>query len=177
MDCVNVLASSPKGCLATLLFLGRTSNSFGFLKTLQLGMLLIILGLALSSVAPSALWLSFGRFIIGVASGLISTSAMLGLIYTIPESHKQQAAQLSSVITVIGFGLGPFIGGVIAQFSQLPLFTPYVPIIIFAILCLVGLFFIKVPHFEKQAFSIAPHLETPEKKYRSLFFIAGLTAF
>lgn len=165
------------GCLATLLFLGRTSNSFGFLKTLQIGMLLIILGLALSSVAPSALWLSFGRFIIGIASGLISTSAMLGLIYTIPESHKQQAAQLSSVITVIGFGLGPFIGGVIAQFSQLPLFTPYVPIIIFVILSLIGLSFIKIPHFEKQAFSIAPHLETPEKKYRSLFFIAGLTAF
>lgn len=165
------------GCLATLLFLGRTSNSFGFLRTLQVGMFFIILGLALSSIAPSALWLSFGRFIIGIASGLISTSAMLGLIYTIPDTHKNNAAQLSSVITVIGFGLGPFVGGVIAQFSNHPLFTPYIPVILGAILCLAGLFFIKVPCFEKQKFSIAPHLETPEKKFRPLFFVAGFTAF
>ena len=165
------------GCLATLLFLGRTSNSIGFLRTLQIGMLFIVIGLALSTVAPSALWLSIGRFIIGIASGLISTSAMLGLIYTIPESHKHNAAQLSSVITVIGFGLGPFIGGLLAQFSETPLITPYLPVIGCAILCLIGLFLIKTPSFEKQRFSIAPHLEAPESQYRALFFIAGLTAF
>ena len=165
------------GCLATLLFLGRTSNSFGFLRTLQVGLVFIIVGLTLSSVAPNALWLSFGRFIIGIASSLISTSAMLGLIYTIPKSHKQNAAQLCSVITVLGFGLGPFIGGLIAQYSKYPLITPYLPVIFFAILCLVGLFFLKTPQFEKQKFSISPHLETPEPKYKGLFFIAGFTAF
>lgn len=117
------------GCLATLLFLGRTSNSFGFLRTLQIGMACIILGLSLSVFASNALWLSIGRFIIGIASGLISTSAMLGLVYTIPEPHKNNAPQLSSIITVIGFGLGPFIGGVIAQFSEQPLVTPYIPVI------------------------------------------------
>lgn len=43
------------GCLATLLFLGRTSNSFGFLRTLQIGMACIILGLSLSVFASNAL--------------------------------------------------------------------------------------------------------------------------
>ncbi len=165
------------GCLATLLFLGRTSNSIGFLRTLQIGMGFIILGLAVSSIAANALWLSVGRFIIGIASGLISTSAMLGLVYTIPERYKNNAPQLSSVITVIGFGLGPFIGGVIAQFSAQPLFIPYLPVIAGAILCLLGLFFIRTPHFQAQPFSIAPHLETPETQYKALFYIAGFTAF
>ncbi|TCB56223.1 MFS transporter [Acinetobacter terrae] len=165
------------GCLATLLFLGRTSNSFGFLRTLQIGIVFVILGLALSSIASNALWLALGRFIIGIASGLISTSAMLGLITTIPDSHKQNAPQLSSIITVIGFGLGPFIGGLIAQFSTQPLITPYLPIIAAAILCFFGLFLVKVPQFKAQPFSIAPRLEIPAAQHQALFFIAGLTAF
>lgn len=165
------------GCLATLLFLGRSSNSFGFLRTLQIGIVFVILGLALSSIASNALWLALGRFIIGIASGLISTSAMLGLITTIPDSHKQNAPQLSSIITVIGFGLGPFIGGLIAQFSNQPLVTPYLPVIAAAILCFLGLFLVKVPQFKVQPFSIAPRLEIPAIQHHSLFFIAGLTAF
>ena len=165
------------GCLATLLFLGRSSNSFGFLRTLQIGIVFVILGLALSSIASNALWLALGRFIIGIASGLISTSAMLGLITTIPDSHKQNAPQLSSIITVIGFGLGPFIGGLIAQFSNQPLVTPYLPIIAAAILCFFGLFLVKAPQFKVQPFSIAPRLEIPAAQHHSLFFIAGLTAF
>ena len=61
------------GCLATLLFLGRTSNSIGFLKTLELGLIIITLGLILSMFATNALWLALGRFVIGIASGLMTT--------------------------------------------------------------------------------------------------------
>lgn len=39
------------GCLSTLLFLGRTSNSIGFLRTLQIGLALITLGLIISVFA------------------------------------------------------------------------------------------------------------------------------
>lgn len=165
------------GCLAMLLFFGRASNSFGFLRTLQVGLIFVILGLVLSALASSTAWLGLGRFIIGIASGLISTSAMLGLMLTIPDSHKPHAPQLSSIITVIGFALGPLIGGVIAQFSAFPLLTPYLPIIAGAVLCLIGLFRLKSPTFQAQAFSIAPHLELPAAQTRTHFFIAGLTAF
>lgn len=165
------------GCLSTLLFLGRASNSFGFLKTLRIGMLFVIIGLALSAVSPNATVLSCARFLIGIASGLISTSAMLGLIYTIPDKHKQSAAQLSSIITVIGFGLGPLIGGFIAQFSAKPLLTPYLPVIIGAILCLLGLFRIKAAHFQPQPFSIAPHLQLPAPQYKTFFYVSGFAAF
>lgn len=165
------------GCLATLLFLGRTSNSFGYLRTLQMGMICVVAGLILSVMAVDAMWLGFGRFIIGIASGLISTSAMLGLITTIPESHKKNAPQLSSIITVIGFGFGPLVGGMIAQFSDYPLISPYLPIIVAALLCFVGLFKLKAPQFELQPFSVAPHLELPTVQYRSGFFVASLTAF
>ncbi len=165
------------GCLATLLFLGRTSNSIGYLRSLQIGLVFVILGLILSAWASTAYTLAIGRFIIGIASGLISTSAMLGLIYTIPEQHKSNAAQFSSIITVLGFGLGPLVGGLIAEFSAQPLITPYLPIIVIAVLSLFSLFSLKTPRFETQPFSAAPHLELPEKSYHAAFFIAGLTAF
>lgn len=165
------------GCMTTLLFLGRTSNSFGFIRTLQIGLFFAIIGLILSVFASNAYTLGFARFIIGIASGLISTSAMLGLIYTIPDSHKQHAAQLSSIITVIGFGLGPLIGGAIAQFSVQPLVTPYLPITVAAIVSLLGLFRLKSLSFEKQPFKIAPHLELPETQFKALFYIASFTAF
>ncbi|MDH5820499.1 MFS transporter [Acinetobacter pseudolwoffii] len=165
------------GCLGTLLFLGRTSNSIGFLKTLQIGLVFISLGLIISVFANNALILSLGRFIIGIASGLMTTSAMLGMMQTIPESHKQLAPQWVSILTAIGFGLGPFIGGVIAQFSQAPLVTPYIPIIVGAVLCFIGLFWLKVPAFERQPFSIAPKLQRPEAQYHAVFMIIGFTAF
>lgn len=165
------------GCLTTLLFLGRSSNSFGFIRTLQTGLFFAVIGLTLSVFASNSYFLGFGRFIIGIASGLISTSAMLGLIYTIPDSHKQNAAQLSSIITVLGFGLGPFIGGAIAQFSDDPLITPYLPVIAAAILSLLSLFSIKSLNFDRQAFSVAPHLELPKIQFKKLFYIASFTAF
>lgn len=165
------------GCLTTLLFLGRSSNSFGFIRTLQTGLFFAVIGLTLSVFASNSYFLGFGRFIIGIASGLISTSAMLGLIYTIPDSHKQNAAQLSSIITVLGFGLGPFIGGAIAQFSDDQLITPYLPVIAAAILSLLSLFSIKSLNFDRQPFSVAPHLELPEIRFKKLFYIASFTAF
>ena len=165
------------GCLATLLFLGRTSNSIGFLKTLELGLIIITLGLILSMFATNALWLALGRFVIGIASGLMTTSALIGLMWSIPQSHKAHAPQLSSVITAVGFGLGPLLGGGVAQFSAAPLFSPYIPVILGAVLCFIGLLRLAPPEFTPQTFSIAPKLERPEPRFHAEFYITGLTAF
>ena len=165
------------GCLATLLFLGRTSNSIGFLKTLELGLVIITLGLILSMFATNALWLALGRFVIGIASGLMTTSALIGLMWSIPESHKAHAPQLSSVITAVGFGLGPLLGGGVAQFSAAPLFSPYIPVILGAVLCFIGLLRLAPPEFTPLAFSIATKLERPEPRFHAEFDITGLTAF
>lgn len=165
------------GCLATLLFLGRSSNSIGFVRSLQLGLGFAIIGLLCSAFATEIYLLGFGRFIIGIASGLISTSAMLGLIYTIPASHKANAPQLSSIITVIGFASGPLLGGTIAQFVEAPLRTPYLPIIAAACLSVLSLNFLKTPAFEKQKFSIAPHLQRPIPTLRPVFYLASFSAF
>lgn len=176
-DITAIFVAYMFGCMTTLLFLGRTSNSIGYIRTLQIGLFFAIIGLVLSVFAMNVWMLGIGRFIIGIASGLISTSAMLGLIYTIPESHKQNAAQLSSIITVIGFGLGPFIGGSIAEFSDSPLVTPYLPIIVLAGVSLISLFWIRARSTETQPFSMRPHLETPVAEHKPIFYVASFSAF
>ena len=165
------------GCLATLLFLGRLSNSIGFLTTLKMGVGLVITGLILSAMANTPIQLGAGRFVIGIASGLITTSAMLGLITSIPNSHRALAPQISSIVTAIGFGLGPFVGGLIAQFSVLPLVTPYIVVIVGAMLSLLLLYFVKKPAFEPQPLSLVPKLQAPDAPHKMGFYVVGLTAF
>lgn len=176
-DITLIFVSYMVGCLTTLLFLGRTSNSLGYVKTMQIGLVFIVCGLIFSIYAQNAIWLSVGRFIIGIASGLITTSALVGLIQTVPDQHKHIAPQLSSIITAIGFGLGPLVGGVIAQFSAAPLVTPYIPIVIGSVLSLFSLFLLKTEAFKRQAFSFAPKLLRPHVQYHPQFWIISITAF
>lgn len=165
------------GCLTTLLFLGRTSNTLGYVKTMQIGLVFIIVGLMMSIFADDVSSLSFGRFVIGIASGLMTTSALIGLIQTVPQSHKNIAPQLSSIITAIGFGLGPFVGGIIAQFSSNPLVTPYIPIVIGSVISLISLFWIRAQAFQAEPFSPSPKLLRPSPEHRVQFTVISFTAF
>lgn len=176
-DITFIFVSYMFGCLTTLLFLGRTSNSIGYIKTMQIGLVFIIIGLILSIFSYNVFTLSFGRFVIGIASGLITTSALIGLIQTVPDSHKNIAPQLSSIITAIGFGLGPLIGGIIAQFSAIPLVTPYIPIVIGSVISLISLFLLKSPRTSQQAFNFSPKLLRPDTQHHALFWIVSWTSF
>lgn len=176
-DITFIFVSYMLGCLTTLLFLGRTSNTIGYVKTMQLGLIFITIGLLMSIFASDVMSLSWGRFIIGIASGLMTTSALIGLIQTVPTSHKQIAPQLSSIITAVGFGLGPLFGGFFAEFFAYPLVIPYVPIVIGSIFCFFSLFTLKPIPFDVQKFNFAPKLLTPQSHDRTQFFILSLTAF
>lgn len=166
------------GCLATLLFLGRLSTAIGFAKVMQIGLLLVALGSILCALATAALYLEVGRFLIGIASGLLTSSAMLGLIQTIPERLKQQAPQFSSIITVIGFGLGPLLGGVLAQFLPHPLIIPYLPIIVLSLLCCYGIQRLNLEiTTSPKSLSFAPHLEQPKAPFAFMFYVTSITAF
>ena len=172
-----IFTSYMLGCLMTLLFFGRLSNSIGFLNTLKIGVALIILGLVICTYAPSAMTLGIGRFVIGIASGLISTSALIGLSYTVPKNYHALAPQFGSMLAALGFGLGPVIGGGIAQYSTQPLITPYLPIIMGCVACLMLLFQLTAPKFEQQPFDFKARLQVPTKNHRFAFFILSWTAF
>lgn len=167
------------GVLVALLLLGKITTHYGFLPVLKGGLIFSIIGLILSAWAISPLLLGLGRVIIGIASGMISTSAMLGMNHVLPPSYKAKSAQFASLVSVAGFGSGPFISGLIAQFLPYPLITPYITVLIPSVIILYGLRSVKqVRHKKPGRPSFKPKLETPtEPAFKSLFLIISITAF
>ncbi len=166
------------GVLAAFLFLGRLSDRIGPVPVLKAAGLLLLLGLLLSSIAPGPLVLGVGRVVIGIASGLITSAATLGLILLEPV-RSRHAALVASVTTMAGFGLGPFLCGFVAQFAPAPLVAPYLAIIVPVGAVLAGLCTLRMirPAPVSASVSFKPHLGLPAPEVRPGFFVASLAVF
>lgn len=115
------------GALASLLFLGRLTQRHGFLAILRVGLTLMTAGVVLSALAWNATVFMLARLMIGLASGMITTSASIGMVQARPGRDPRRTAALTTVAMTLGFGLGPLVGGLIAQWLPYPLVTAYVP--------------------------------------------------
>lgn len=100
------------GVLGALLFLGRLSDHLGSIRVLRLSCVLLIAGLVLSAIAPGPVLFGAARLLIGIASGLISTAATVGLVRLEPAGSNR-APVVASIMTMVGFGLGPLVSGLI----------------------------------------------------------------
>ncbi|WP_321960576.1 MFS transporter [Paraburkholderia sp. J7] len=113
------------GTLLALLFLGHLSDHIGHIRTLRVATILALAGLLVSAFAPDLAILSIGRFMIGVAAGIASTSATAGLVAVTPPERMTFASSIGALMTIIGLGAGPLAGGFIAQSLPFPLHLPY----------------------------------------------------
>lgn len=168
------------GVLGALLFFGRFSDCFGFLNVARAALMIAIAGLAVAAMAPSPMALLVSRVLIGIASGLITTSATLGLVRLEPAGNRQNASFLASVISILGFALGPFVAGLVAQFAPAPLVTPYVVALIFASIALAGILSLRGETQGLQSFRLSylrPYFTVPPRGRRYPFLIAALSAF
>lgn len=126
------------GVVFSLLFFNTSTSKYGFKKVVMTGLFICIGSLIYSALAPNIWHLCLARFLIGISSGLLSTSTIIGLGLKFPFKNKVNAGKISSVITVFGFGLGPLVGGILADHSAYPLSTPYwiIAAVSFVTLCL-----------------------------------------
>lgn len=133
------------GAMLSLLFLGQLTDRWGFVAVLRSGLILMTLGV-LGSAAAWDVW-SFGisRVLIGVASGMITTSASLGMTRLNNKGDLQRAAATTSLTIAFGFGLGPVVGGLMAQWAPAPLVTAYVPSILLGCMAIFALFKLQLP--------------------------------
>lgn len=113
------------GTLLALLFLSHLSDHLGHIRALRVATSLALAGVLISGIASDLIVLSVGRFTIGVAAGIASTSATAGLVAVSPPSRLKQASSIGALMTIVGLGLGPLIGGFIAQELPFPLHMPY----------------------------------------------------
>lgn len=135
------------GALSALLFFGRLPDVLGFKATLAWALGAIWVGTLVSMLAWNTVSLSVGRFIVGAASSMITTSASLGFLHVAPPEKRIRMAMLSSILMAFGFGVGPLVGGILGQWAPWPLVTTYLPTLVLALLGIAGLRKVQVhPH-------------------------------
>lgn len=166
------------GVLAAFLFLGRLSDHLGPVAVLKAGCALLLAGLLVSACSSGVYGLASGRGIIGIASGMITTAATLGL-FALEPGGVRHASLVASTTTMAGFGLGPFVSGLLAQFAPAPLIIPYVVIIVPVAVILCWLLAIRIPRLrsEGHVLSFLPHLGLPQVAARPGFLVAALAVF
>jgi len=133
------------GALSGLLFLGRLPDRVGFLPMMRLGLALVLTGTFISMIAWDMLSLNIGRFIVGVASSMITTSSTVGLSRLSRSGSMQRVAMMTGFLMAFGFGLGPLVGGLVGQFSSNPLMIAYVPTLLLGAMGLLALLRLKLP--------------------------------
>lgn len=171
------------GALAGLLFLGRLPDRTSFLRVMQAGLLLILLGTVMCLLANNLWWLGSGRFLVGIASTLLTTSATKGLALLAPAGSAQRVAMLTGFLMALGFGLGPLTGGIIGQWLPQPLVSAYLPTLVLGLCGWAALRRLQLPANAQapatplQPRDFLPHLTLPSAESRGAFWLTTSLPF
>ncbi|MBE0402466.1 MFS transporter [Halomonas sp. FME16] len=103
------------GLLGTLLIAGQLSDRYGRKLVLIPGLLAALVACLLFASATTIMMLAIGRFLAGIAVGVIVSAGMAAVVDVGGSEHKRLAALLASVAMVLGAGLGPLLAGGLAQ--------------------------------------------------------------
>ena len=167
------------GVLCALLFLGRLSDQFGRGRVLKSALALLAAALLASAAAPSIGWLMLGRVAIGVASGLLTSTSAAALVDLHPSGNQKIASLTASAVSVAGLGLGPLLGGLVAQFAPWPLVLPYLLIALLLLPILLAMMRLlpAAASAERGRLSLWPSFRLPPPGRRAAFVSAGLAGF
>lgn len=165
------------GVLGSLLFLTQMTRRYGAVRVLRGGALLLTGGLLLSAVARETGVLLLARALIGMASGLITSSATIA-IFRLEPKGSTRAPLVASATTMLGFSLGPFLCGFIAQFAPAPLILPYLLVMAVVSGLLICLLLIRADAGSPAArLSLKPQLGLPRPEGRAIFLVTSLSVF
>lgn len=113
------------GLVPAMLILGQVSDRVGR-RVVLLGAIGTLAVAQLALITEPPLWgLLSARAIQGIAAGAFFGTCTAFLVDAAPAGRRTFAAGLGSVSVRLGLGLGPGIGGVIAQYAPEPLRLPF----------------------------------------------------
>lgn len=164
--------------LGALLMLGRLSDQLGYRRVLVGAIVLTLIGTLMSLAAQSLLVLVIGRMLVGVASSLATTAGASALRLVLPPERMPRMPLIYTLVLALGFGLGPFMGGVIGQVSARPLVDPYWPTVICGLIAWLGLWAF-VPESRPRIgrvtlANVLPQLTLPPKGQRGAYLVPAL---
>src|SRR5438067_6277585 len=101
---------------SVLLTFGRLADIIGRKTIFMTGLVVFILGSALSGLAPSLLLLILARLFQGLGGALIFSVNVAMITSTFPSNERGLALGLNAVVVALGVAAGPTIGGIITQY-------------------------------------------------------------
>jgi EmrB/QacA subfamily drug resistance transporter len=120
---------------AVLLTCGRLADMLGRKPIFVTGLVVFILGSALSGLAPSLLLLILARLFQGIGGALIFSVNVAMITTSFPSNERGLALGLNAVVVSLGVAAGPTIGGIITQFLTWRwIFYVNVPVCLLALL-------------------------------------------
>lgn len=121
----------------TLLVVGARGNYWGLKKVLRTSIWLSLVSTLLFAGSQYVWMLYLARAIEGVAYGAFTGTATAFLLKQTSNSKISNAIKFSGVAVNVGFGLGPALSGVIAQYWHVqPLQLPFWILLVLLISCL-----------------------------------------
>ena len=126
------------GLVPGLLIAGPLSDRVGRRPVVTFAVLLSMLsGVVLMLGSHGLAWLSAGRVLMGVASGAaFSAGSAWVKELSLAAAPAGAGARRASIAMTAGFGLGPLIAGLLAQWGPAPFEAPYVPQLVLATVAL-----------------------------------------
>ena len=134
-----VFAGYTLGAMVALFALGGLSDVIGRRPLLILAVAGTIVSSLLFAFATNVMWLLAARFVQGIAVGAVSAPANAALNDFNGAHPLRRAALVGSLATSIGFGLGPFAAGVLADDAPDPTRTSFFVLIAFGLLALIAM--------------------------------------
>ena len=130
--------------LATVCFLlvwARIADIWGKRKVFILGLLIVMTGGLLSSVAPTFYFLLLFRMIMGVGAGAISCTSVALISEVFPRNARGTALGINTAAVYVGSSVGPALGGILTE--TLGWHSTFYMIVPFCIIALVPILMFK----------------------------------
>jgi EmrB/QacA subfamily drug resistance transporter len=138
---------------AVLLTFGRLADMIGRKPIFLIGLVVFILGSALSGLAPSLLLLILARLFQGIGGGLIFAVNVAMITSTFPSNERGLALGLNAVVVSLGVAAGPTFGGIITQYlSWRWIFYVNVPVCILVLLAALYFYREQRPQWQHKRF-------------------------
>lgn len=144
-----VFATYALGVLLTLVVFGQASDLVGRRPVLGTAVAMaalstvVFIGAAGFTGAGGVALLLVGRLLSGLSGGMATGTAAAALTDLAPPDRPGRASLVAAMAQIGGLGLGPLLGGVLAQYLDSPLRTVYV--VYLGLLVVAGLAVVWVP--------------------------------
>ncbi len=133
------------GVVVTLPTMGALSDQLGRRQVLVPGLLFIVLGGLVFSMAGSLLGLGMGRLLTGIATGIITGTATAALVELDPDGNWPRAATISALTLTAGATAGPLFSALWLRVDLAPLSVPFLVVSSLAAIAVVTLLFVEWP--------------------------------